>query len=222
MRVLILEDDGDLRGAIARRLRGEGFAVDEARDLPDAERLLGWATFDCLVFDRMLPSGDALDLLSTLRRDSHTTPVLFLTARDALSDRVDGFEAGGDDYLVKPFATAELVARVSSLCRRSGETRPAIVSVGDLEIDSARREVRRSGVLLPLRTKERCMLEQLAFAAGTVVSRSALIAHCWDEEHDPWSNVVDVHIASLRRKLGEPTLIHTIRGEGYRLESVNV
>ena len=219
MRVLLLEDDADLRGAIARRLRSEGFAVDEARDLPDAERLVGWVGFDCLLLDRTLPSGDAIDLVQALRRRHVGTPTLFLTARDTIADRVDGFEAGGDDYLVKPFAIAELVARVRSLCRRAGEIRPPVVSLRGLEIDTARREVRRDGVLLPLRVKERCLLEQLALTPGDVVTRSELIAHCWDEEHDPWSNVVDVHMASLRRKLGEPALIRTVRGEGYVLDA---
>jgi len=217
MRVLIVEDDPDLRNGVAAALRKRGFAVDEADDLATAELQLGVNTYDCLVLDRMLPSGDALDLLEDVRRDGLATPALFLTARDAVTDRVAGFEAGGDDYLVKPFAMDELLARVSSLSRRAADVRPAVLQVGDLELDAARREVRRAGVLLSLRAKEFAVLELLVARAGEVVTRSDLIEACWDELNDPLSNVIDVHIAKLRRILGDPPLIETMRGVGYRL-----
>jgi DNA-binding response OmpR family regulator len=215
MRVLVLEDDDDLRGAVSRRLRAAGFAVDEAADLPDAATSLAVHEYDCLVFDRTTPSGDALDLLARIRDDGLATPALFLTARDGVDDRVAGFEAGGDDYLTKPFAMEELVARVRSLCRRRAEVSPPQVAVSDLVLDIARQQARRSGVLLPLRQKELCILEHLLTAQGRVVSRTELIEGCWDELHDPMSNVVDVHVTALRRKLGDPAMIRTVRGAGY-------
>jgi DNA-binding response OmpR family regulator len=145
-------------------------------------------------------------------------PALFLTAKDSVTQRVEGFEAGGDDYLVKPFAMEELVVRVRRLARRAVTESPVLLRVADVEIDQARAEVRRGGVLLPLTAKELAVLVELAVAGGSVVSRSHLIETCWDEMTDPMSNTVDVHVASLRRKLGEPALIHTVRGLGYRLE----
>ena len=222
MRVLVIEDDANLRGAVERRLRAAGLAADAVADLPDARVQLAAAEYDCMVVDRTVPSGDAITLVRELRERGCATPALFLTARDSVRDRVDGFDAGGDDYLVKPFAMAELLARVRSLCRRSRDVRPAVVRLGDLEVDSARREVRRAGVLIPLRQREFAVLERLVVGAGRVVSRTELIEHCWDELTDPMSNVVDVHIAGLRRKLGPPQVIRTVRGAGYVLEVEDV
>jgi DNA-binding response OmpR family regulator len=221
MRVLVVEDEDEMRGSISRRLRGEGFAVDEAGDVDEARRAIGVSEYDCLVLDRVLPGGDALDLLAELRNTGECTPALFLTSRDTVDDRVAGFEAGGDDYLVKPFAMEELTARVQSLCRRARSARPAVARIADLEIRSARREVRRDGVLLPLTSKEFAILELLVESLGAVVSRSRIIEHCWDEHTDPLSNVVEVHLASLRRKLGEPPLIRTVRGAGYLLDAAH-
>lgn len=218
MKVLLVEDDRELRGAVSRRLRASGFAVDDVDDLPDARVFIEVNHYDCLVLDRTVPSGDSLDLLAELRSEDRRVPALFLTARDAVEDRVAGFEAGGDDYLVKPFAMDELVARVRTLCRRAERAAPTVLFLGDLELDQARAEVRRNSVLMPLTSKEFCVLSLLAASPGMVVSRTELIEHCWDEMTDPLSNTVDVHIASLRRKLGRPQLIHTVRGTGYILE----
>lgn len=165
-----------------------------------------------------MPGGDTILLVQHLRESGDTTPALFLTARDAVEDRVAGFEAGGDDYLVKPFAMAELVARVRNLCRRAESSAPAIMRIGDIEIDQGRAEVRRNGVLLPLTPKELAVLGLLAAHSDTIVSRSELIDACWDELTDPMSNTVDVHVASLRRKLGSPQAIRTVRGAGYLFE----
>lgn len=219
MRVLVVEDDPDIRTSVERGLVAAGLAVDTASSLDDADVQLAVNDYDCLVLDRMIPGGDTIDLLIERRRGGDATPALFLTARDAVEDRVDGFEAGGDDYLVKPFALDELIVRVRALCRRRDSVAPSRLVVGDVEIDRARAEVRRDGVLLPLTAKESSILEQLVDHVDTVVTRSHLIEHCWDETHDPMSNVVDVHVSSLRRKLGDPCPIRTVRGQGFILET---
>lgn len=221
MRLLVVEDDPDLRFAIATALRGAGLAVDVAADLPAADEALFVTRYDCVIFDRMLPAGDALGFVGDLRRSGQKVPILFLTGRDSLTDRVDGFAGGGDDYLVKPFALPELVARVHALCRRSGQLRPPVHVLGDLEIDTARRQVRRAGVRLMLTGKEFAVLEILATHADQAVQRTVLVERCWDEMAEPNSNVVEVLVSQLRRKLGDPPLIHTVRGVGYRLEAAD-
>ncbi|MER7468927.1 response regulator transcription factor [Streptomyces sp. NPDC097981] len=217
MRVLVLEDDPDLGPVITTALREAGFAVDFAADLAGADFKLAVNTYDCLIADRILPDGDALTLLAAQRTRGSTVPVLLLTALDAVTDRVAGFEHGADDYLVKPFAFAELTARVRTLCRRAQPARLPQLRAGDLELDLPRRRVRRAGVLLTLTAKEFAVLEVLMLRAGEVVSRTDLIERCWDENAEPLSNVVDVLIGQLRRKLGPPEIISTVRGVGYRL-----
>ena len=170
--------------------------------------------YDCAVFDRMLPSGDALRYVQTRRP---AVPILFLTARDAVADRVAGLESG-DDYLVKPFATEELEARVRRLCRRATSGLPPVLRCGDLEVDSGRHEVRRAGVLLTLTGKEFDVLHHLTTRQRTPVSRTELIREVWDPFADPASNVLDVVITQLRRKLRNPPMIHTVRGIGYRID----
>ncbi|MBT2376971.1 transcriptional regulator [Streptomyces sp. CB00316] len=215
--MLLVEDDANLRFGVAAALRAAGLAVDEAADLPQADEALFVTAYDCAVFDRMLPSGDAADYVEELRRDGRAVPVLFLTARDTVADRVEGFARGGDDYLVKPFAVPELVARVRSLCRRAPAVSPPVLRVGDVAIDTARRQVRRAGVLLTFTRREFAVLEVLATRADQAVGRAELIESCWDEMAEPQSNVLEVLISQLRRKLGGPPLIHTVRGVGYRL-----
>jgi len=216
VRVMVVEDDEDLRIAVSAELGATGIAVAAAADLATADAALRADRFDCVVFDRMLPDGDAIEYVHRRRQDGWGVPVLFLTARDTVADRVAGFAAGGDDYLVKPFSVAEMAARVHALCRRV-DGRPSVLRHADLEIDCARRAVRRAGVLLTLSDKEFALLEYLAIRPDQVVSRTDLIEHCWDATADPMSNVVDVVVKRLRRKLGQPELIHTIRGRGYRL-----
>jgi DNA-binding response OmpR family regulator len=214
VRVLVVEDDENLRVAIASSLRAAGFAVDTADDLPAADEALTVNEYDCAVLDRMLPSGDALRYVENRHL---TVPILFLTARDAVADRIAGLEHG-DDYLVKPFATAELEARVRRLCRRVASGLPPVLSCGDLEVDSARHEVRRAGVLLTLTGKEFDVLHHLAARQRTPVARTDLIREVWDPFVDPASNVLDVVITQLRRKLRNPPMIHTVRGIGYRID----
>lgn len=214
MRVLVVEDDENLRVAITGALRAAGFAVDAVGDLPAADEALVVNSYDCAVFDRMLPAGDSL---SYVRARRPSVPVLFLTARDAVADRIAGLQFG-DDYLVKPFAVAELAARVRSLCRRVPAGRAPVLRCGDLEVDGARHEVRRAGVLLTLTTKEFAVLEYLVAKQGAPAGRAELIEQCWDQMADPASNVLDVVITQLRRKLRHPPMIHTVRGVGYRIE----
>ncbi|UJW32959.1 response regulator transcription factor [Saccharothrix sp. AJ9571] len=217
MRVLVVEDDEDIRVAVAAALRGSGFAVDAVADLPPADEALFVNSYDCVVFDRMLPGGDSLSYVRARRQGGWAVPVLFLTALDAVSERIAGLRDGGDDYLVKPFAVPELVARVGSLCRRMGAGPPPVLRRADLELDTGRREVRRGGVLLTLTRTQFTVLRLLLAAEGKPVPRDELIRTAWDEMANPASNVLDVVIAQLRRKLRDPPLIHTVRNVGYRL-----
>lgn len=217
MRVLVVEDDEDLRIAVSAALRSAALAVDSAGDLASGDEALFVNAYDCVVFDRMLPDGDSIGYVHRRRQEGWAVPVLFLTARDTLADRVNGFEHGGDDYLVKPFAVAELTARVLSLCRRAGTGRLPVLRYDDVELDTGRREVRRDGVLLTLTAKEFSVLEYLMARPEQAASRADLIEHCWDANADPMSNVVDVTIKRLRAKLREPELIQAVRGRGYRL-----
>ena len=212
----MIEDDENLRVAVDASLREAGFAVDTAVDLPEADLALSLNAYDCAVFDRMLPAGDALGYVAARRRDGWSVPVLFLTGRDGTGDRVDGL-AVGDDYLGKPFAVAELVTRVRNLCRwAGGDSGPALRHAG-LEVDPRRFEVRRDGRPLPLTRKEFLVVERLVRAGGRPVRRAELIAAAWDDLVPPASNVLDVVIAGLRRKLGRPPVLHTVRGVGYLL-----
>jgi DNA-binding response OmpR family regulator len=217
MRLLVVEDDHELGPAIATRLRTLGFAVDHARYRAEADLKMSVNAYDCVIADRGLPDGDALALIRTWRRAGRTVPVLVLTALAAVDDRISGFEHGADDYLVKPFAMAELVARTRALCRRDQHPRLPELTVADLTLDVPSHRVRRAGVLLTLTAKEFAVLEALMVRAGEAVTRGDLVERCWDEMSDPASNVVDVVIRHLRRKLGPPDLIESLRGVGYRI-----
>jgi DNA-binding response OmpR family regulator len=217
VRVLVVEDDEELQVAIPAALRSAALAVDLAGDIATADEALFVNSYDCVVFDRMLPDGDSIGYVRSRRQDGWAVPVLFLTAMDKLVDRVDGFEHGGDDYLVKPFAVEELIVRVLSLCRRGPAVRPPVLRYADVELDTSRREVRRAGVLLTLTAKEFSVLEYLMARPEQAVSRADLIEHCWDANADPMANVVDVTIKRLRTKLRGSELIQAVRGHGYRL-----
>ncbi|MFJ4650642.1 response regulator transcription factor [Nocardia sp. NPDC088792] len=215
MRVLVLEDDQQLCREVTEGLRSAGFAVDHAHHIADADFKIAINRYDCLVIDRGLPDGDGLDLVAGARHAGHTVPVLMLTGRDGLHDRLAGFEQGADDYLTKPFALPELVMRVRALCRRREQPAAARIVLGDIDIDLMRRRVARGGILLSLTPKEFAVLELIASRRGSVVSRTDLIECCWDEMAEPASNVVDAVVAKLRRKLGEPCVIETVRGSGF-------
>jgi DNA-binding response OmpR family regulator len=217
MRVLVLEDDAELRRPVTWRLRRDGFAVDEVDRLADADKAVRVHDYDCVVADRMVPDGDALDLVARWRAEGCGTMVLFLTARREPPERVAGL-AVGDDYLTKPFDLDELAARVRALCRRRGRPRPTVVRVADVEIDRARREVRRGGVPVPLTPKELAILEALVDEPGVVLSAEQLIERCWDDRADLFSRSITVHLSTLRRKLGDPQIIRTVRGVGYAVD----
>lgn len=221
MKILIVEDYGTLRLSIAQRLREEGYTVDDTADGREGLWLAEDGDYAVALLDINLPSMDGLALLSKMRRLKKDTSVIMITAKDALSDRIAGLDAGADDYLVKPFELEELVARVRALIRRRYGVKDSIVRVGDLEIDILRRNARRGGEELELTKKEFALLELLALRSGQVVSRSDVWEQLYDFGDETESNVVDVFIAHLRKKIerpGSPRLIHTRRGEGYTLE----
>ncbi len=215
MRVLLVEDDGRLADHVSTALTARGMAVDVAGTVAAADEKAWVGTYDVVVLDRGLPDGDSLPLVARMRRRGDSTPVIVLTARAGLPDRVDGLDGGADDYLTKPFALPELLARIRALGRRPREAAPPVHRLGDLEVDPAAMRVARAGREVVLTAKEFAILEHLLRHAGRVVSRSELVEHCWDEFADPASNVVDVRIRLLRAKLGEPSVIHTVRGAGY-------
>ena len=221
MRVLLVDGESPLRSVLARRLRSAGIAVDEVADSADVEVAVDVNQYRCLVLSATAGSSQHTSLLQNLRGAGKTVPTLVLGATDAVRERLEAFEAGSDDYVAKPFAIEEFVIRVRALARRAEAelVRPPVRSIGDLSLDTARREVRRNGQLLPLTPKEYAMLELMSDRAGMVVTRAELVDHCWDEYTDPMSNVVEVHMTALRRKMGDPSMIRTVRGAGYVLDS---
>lgn len=217
MRVLVVEDEEQLAEAIARGLRREGMAVDVAYDGALGHEKASVTAYDVVVLDRDLPGMSGDELCAALAESGALTRVLMLTASGTVADRVAGLSLGADDYLAKPFAFAELVARVRALGRRSTPAAPPRLVAGDLDLDPARREVRRAGRPLALTRKEFGILEVLLGAAGTVVSSEELLERVWDENADPFTTTVRVTMMTLRKKLGDPPLIHTVVGAGYRL-----
>jgi heavy metal response regulator len=222
MRILLVEDDKDIRGFVAGGLRQAGYAVDEVDDGRDALAIARRGTYDALIVDLMLPGLDGLAVIDTLRREGVRSPVLILSARRSVDDRVRGLHAGGDDYLTKPFAFAELLARVQALLRRaSGSASATSLRVADLELDLLKREARRGGTRIDLQPREFALLEYLMRNLGNVVSKTMILEHVWDYHFDPQTNVVDVLVHRLRSKIDrdfEPKLIQTVRGAGYALK----
>jgi two-component system, OmpR family, response regulator len=218
VRVLIVEDDLRMASLVHRGLTGEGLAADVAATGEDALWMAQAHPYDAIVLDVMLPGFDGFETCRRLRGAGVWAPVLMLTARDAVEDRVAGLDSGADDYLVKPFAFAELLARLRALVRRGEGERPAVLAVGELRLDPATREVTRGGTAVDLSAKEFALLECFMRRPGEVLSRLHLLEHAWDFAYENRSNVVDVYIRRLRRKIGEATL-ETVRGAGYRLRA---
>jgi two-component system OmpR family response regulator len=219
MRVLIVEDEPKLARTLERGLRRYGYAVDLAGTGDEGLFNARVYDYDAVVLDVMLPgAADGFDVCRTLRDEGRWAPVLMLTARDQVDDRIRGLDAGADDYLVKPFAFRELLARLRALMRRGGPERPALLEVGELVVDPARHRVARAGRPIELTPREFALIEFLARSSDRVVSRTELIEHVWDRNFSGSSNVVDVYVGYLRRKLGDG-VIRTVRGVGYTLES---
>jgi DNA-binding response OmpR family regulator len=218
MRLLIVEDDRKLAEFVARGLRAERFSVDIAGDGIEGQRYLDSYQYDLLILDLMLPKLSGSELLRHARRGDSTLPVLVLTARDATEDKVTQFEAGADDYLTKPFDFAELLVRVKSLLRRTPVARTDVLRVADLELNRLTQQVRRGSQRIELTAKEYALLEYLMSSAGRVFSRTMILEHVWDQSFEGVTNIVDVYVRYLRRKIDEPfpvELIHTVRGVGY-------
>jgi len=215
MRVLVIEDEPDLLEALGQALREAGYAVDETSDGRNGLFKAAGTDYDAIVLDLMLPGMSGWDLLRELRK-SKSTPVLILTARDTLPDRVRGLDAGGDDYLTKPFELPELLARLRALIRRGAGQASAMIEIGDVTVNTADRTVRKAGQVVALTPTEYALVELLALHRGKLVTRTMIYEHLFDENNDTLSNLVDVHIANVRKKLGKE-LITTRRGEGYQV-----
>lgn len=218
MRILVVEDDKKTGNFIAKALKAEGFAVDVLRDGDEALAAIESTPFDAVVLDIMLIGRDGLSVLKQMRKQKIATPVLLLSARGALNERVEGLNAGAEDYLPKPFALEELVARVRSLTRRGGDSKSTTLSVGDLTLDTITRFAQRNGRKIELTTREYRLLEYLMRSAGRVCSRMMIIEKVWEYNFDPGTNLVDVYIGKLRDKIDDDSavkLLHTVRSEGY-------
>jgi DNA-binding response OmpR family regulator len=220
MRLLLVEDDARIARFVAKGLREESYAVDIAEKGNDAIYQTEINDYDLIVLDVMIPGSDGFAVCKAIRAGGKRTPILMLTARDGVDDRITGLDSGADDYLTKPFEFRELLARLRALLRRPTELRPPRILIGDLELDTASQTARRGSRSIPLTAKEFALLEYFARNAGRVVGRSEIAEHVWDETFDPFSNLIEVYVNRLRRKLGEAEgkpLLQTRRGSGYVL-----
>ena len=220
MRLLIAEDDKRLSSLLSRGLRENAYAVDVAEDGNKAVMLAAINSYDAIILDVMLPGIDGFEVCQRIRRRGIRTPILMLTARDAVADRIAGLDRGADDYLTKPFDFGELLARLRAIMRRPDSFLASEITVGDLVIDTASHEVMRDGQSITLTAKEYALLELLARNVGRVVSRADIVAHVWDDNHDPFTNAVEVYVNRVRGKIDRapwPPMLHTRRGAGYIL-----
>ncbi len=221
MRILIVEDEPRMANVIAKGLREQAYAVDVAGDGEAALYQTSINDYDAIILDVLLPLRDGFEVCRELRARGDSTPILMLTARAAVDDRINGFDCGADDYLTKPFSFRELLARVRALLRRDSQLRPDVFQLDDLVVDSASHRVSRAAREIELTAKEYALLEYLARRAGQLVSRAEIATHVWDDSFDPFSNTIEVYINRLRKKIDEEhphKLLHTRRGEGYILE----
>jgi two-component system, OmpR family, copper resistance phosphate regulon response regulator CusR len=218
IRILVIEDEPVIADFVIRGLREEAFTVEHAADAEDAWHALSNGPWDVILLDWWLPAGDGLSLLRRYRQAGNTTPVLFLTARDAVADRVRGLDSGADDYLCKPFVFEELLARVRALARRTDRATSPALAYGDVHVDLATHRAERAGKRLDLTAKEHALLVLFLRHPGEVLSRTRIYEQVWDERYDGLSNTLEVHVMEVRRKLEAhgPRLIHTLRGRGYR------
>ena len=218
MRILVVEDEKKTASFIRKALQAESFAVDVVPHGLDALTAATTTPFDAIVLDIMLPGRDGLSVLRQLRERKNTTPVLLLSARGEVNERVEGLNAGADDYLAKPFALAELIARVRALARRAGEPKVIVLRVGDLTLDTVTRQARRGDAVVELTAREFRLLAFLMGSAGRICGRMVILEKVWDYDFDPGTNLVDVYVKRLREKIdagAEPKLLHTVRGVGY-------
>ena len=224
MRILLVEDEMDAARMLAKGLREHAYAVDVAYDGVEALNKLYANTYDLVVLDLMLPQKDGMDVCREARSSGYATPILMLTALDEVQYRIRGLDCGADDYVTKPFDFGELLARIRALLRRGPALQETLLQVGDLSIDTRARRVERDGQPIELTAKEYALLEYLARRSGEVVGRSDISEHVWEENYDPFSNLIEVYVQRLRRKIDTgrgPKLIHTRRGEGYQLTSLD-
>lgn len=218
MRVLLVEDETRIARFVAKGLREQAYAVDVASDGEEALYQVAVNTYDVVILDVMIPGPNGFEVCRRLRQTGHRMPVLMLTARDAVEDRIEGLDQGADDYLTKPFEFRELLARLRALLRRPNALQPSVLCVADLVVDTAGQTVSREGKAISMTTKEYSLIEFLARNAGRVVGRAEIAEHVWDEEFDPFSNLIEVYVNRVRRKidvLGAKPLLHTRRGAGY-------
>lgn len=220
MRILFAEDERDLNHIITKKLTSQGYSVDSVYDGEEAIEILSYTDYDAVILDIMMPKADGFAVLRALRNKGKNTPVLFLTARDSVQDRVAGLDSGANDYLVKPFSMEELLARIRAMTRTAFGVSDSLLSVGDLTMDTAAKVVKRGGKEIPLSAKEYALLEYLMHNTGIVLSREKIENHIWNFDYEGGTNVVDVYIRYLRKKIDEgydKKLIHTVRGRGYVL-----
>ncbi len=221
MRILIVDDDRHLNAIVKRGLTEETYAVDTAFDGEEGEYMAWVNSYDLIILDIMMPKKDGIEVCQSLRANSVNTPILMLTAKDAVEDRVKGLDAGADDYLVKPFAFSELLARIRALLRREGTSKTPELKVGDIVLNTRTREARRGNRSIELTSKEYTILEYFMRHPNAVITRTMLEEHAWDYDFESMSNLIDVYIRRLRCKIdseGEPSMIQTVRGAGYRLK----
>src|SRR5258706_3319173 len=224
MRILLVEDDARIARFVAKGLREQAYAVDVSSSGDDALYQAAINTYDLVILDVLIPGHNGFEVCRQLRKSGQRMPILMLTARDAVEDRITGLDHGADDYLTKPFEFRELLARLRALLRRSGELRPAKISVADLVLDTGAQNVSRAGRSVSLTTKEYALLEYLARNAGRVVGRAEIAEHVWDETFDPFSNLIEVYVNRVRRKIDAASskpLLHTRRGAGYLFGPLN-
>lgn len=220
MRILFAEDERDLNDIITKKLTSQGYSVDSVYDGEEAIDILSYTDYDAVILDIMMPKADGFAVLRALRSKGKNTPVLFLTARDSVQDRVAGLDSGANDYLVKPFSVEELLARIRAMTRTAFGVSDSLLSVSDLTMDTAAKVVKRGGKEIPLSAKEYALLEYLMHNVGIVLSREKIENHIWNFDYEGGTNVVDVYIRYLRKKIDEgydKKLIHTVRGRGYVL-----